>query len=40
MGDIGKAQENMVHLAKLCPQGCEELDDLKEAIAQAPVKTN
>lgn len=40
MGDIGKAQDNAVRLAKLCPQGCEELDDLNEAIAQAPVKTN
>jgi Flp pilus assembly protein TadD len=40
LGDIGKAQENMVHLAKLCPQGCEELEDLKQAIAQAPAKTN
>lgn len=40
MGDVGKAQENVLHLARLCPQGCEELEDLKEAIAQAPVKTN
>jgi len=30
----------LVHLAKLCPQGCEELEDLKQAIAQAPAKTN
>ncbi|MGE3872323.1 MAG: tetratricopeptide repeat protein [Parvibaculaceae bacterium] len=35
MGDIGKAQANEARLAQLCPQGCEELEDLKQAIAQA-----
>lgn len=40
MGDMGKARENVARLEKLCPQGCEELSDLKEAIAQAPVTTN
>jgi Flp pilus assembly protein TadD len=40
MGEVGKAEENVQHLARLCPQGCEELEDLKEAIAKAPVKTN
>jgi Flp pilus assembly protein TadD len=40
MGDMVKARENLARLEKLCPQGCEELSDLKGAIAQAPVTTN
>lgn len=39
IGDLAKAHANEAHLAKLCPQGCEELADLREAIAQA-TKTN
>jgi tetratricopeptide (TPR) repeat protein len=35
-GQIGKARENASHLEKLCPDGCEELADLKKAIAAAP----
>ena len=40
MGDMGKAQENVARLETLCPQGCEELSDLKQAIAQASASTN
>jgi len=40
MGDMVKARENLARLEKLCPQGCEELSDLKGAIAQAPVTMN
>jgi tetratricopeptide (TPR) repeat protein len=40
LGDIGKAQANEARLAELCPQGCEELEDLQKAIAQASAKTN
>jgi Flp pilus assembly protein TadD len=40
IGDMGKAKENLKRLVELCPQGCEELSDLKEAIAHAPVATN
>lgn len=39
IGDLAKARANEAHLAKLCPQGCEELADLRGAIAQA-AKTN
>jgi len=39
-GQIDKARENVVLLKKLCPSGCEELADLKAAIAHAPAKTN
>jgi Flp pilus assembly protein TadD len=28
-----KAEESLARLEKLCPQGCEELDDLREAMA-------
>jgi tetratricopeptide (TPR) repeat protein len=38
-GQIEKAKENVALLKKLCPGGCEELDDLEQAIAAAP-KTN
>ena len=34
-GQMAKAREHVSLLTKLCPTGCEELDDLKEAIAQA-----
>ena len=40
-GELAKAREHVVLLQKLCPQGCEELDDLQKALAQAGTpKTN
>ena len=36
---LDKARENVALLKKLCPGGCEELEDLEAAIAAAP-KTN
>ena len=40
-GELAKARENVVLLQKLCPQGCEELEDLQKALAQAGTpKTN
>src|SRR5262249_25608037 len=40
-GEMAKAREHVVLLQKLCPQGCEELEDLEKAIAQAGApKTN
>jgi Flp pilus assembly protein TadD len=40
-GQLAKAQENLVRLKRLCPQGCEELEDLEKAVAQASAtKTN
>jgi tetratricopeptide (TPR) repeat protein len=40
-GDLPKAREHVLLLKKLCPQGCEELEDLEKAIAQAgAAKTN
>jgi tetratricopeptide (TPR) repeat protein len=35
-GQLDKAHEHVAALKKLCPQGCEELDDLEKAVAQAP----
>jgi len=35
-GDMPKAKEQLAALTKLCPNGCEELDDLKAAIAGKP----
>src|SRR5262245_65107840 len=34
-GEMAKAREHVGRLTRLCPAGCEELDDLKGAIAQA-----
>ncbi len=34
-GEMAKAREHASLLTRLCPAGCEELDDLKAAIAQA-----
>jgi tetratricopeptide (TPR) repeat protein len=34
--NMPKAQEQLAVLTKLCPNGCEELDDLKAAIAGKP----
>jgi Flp pilus assembly protein TadD len=36
LGQIDKARGNMAHLEKLCPAGCEELEDLKDAVEHAP----
>lgn len=38
LGQFDKAKENMAKLERLCPAGCEELEDLREAIAHAPPK--
>jgi Flp pilus assembly protein TadD len=35
-GELAKAREHVVLIRKLCPQGCEELEDLEKAIAEAP----
>ena len=32
-GDLPKARANVARLEKLCPNGCEELSDLRKAIA-------
>jgi tetratricopeptide (TPR) repeat protein len=37
--NMPKAREHLAILEKLCPSGCEELDDLRKAIAAGP-KTN
>lgn len=34
-GELAKAREHVALLRKLCPQGCEELEDLENAVAQA-----
>ena len=39
-GQLPKAREHLVVLERLCPQGCEERDDLAKAIAAAAPKTN
>jgi Flp pilus assembly protein TadD len=38
-GDMAKAQEHVALLKKLCPQGCEELEDLEKTIAESAPKT-
>jgi Flp pilus assembly protein TadD len=38
-GDLSKAREQLAVLEKLCPQGCEEREDLEKALASAPPKT-
>jgi tetratricopeptide (TPR) repeat protein len=35
-GNMAKAREHEVVLAGLCPTGCEELEDLRKAIAAGP----
>ncbi|MBX9760002.1 MAG: tetratricopeptide repeat protein [Beijerinckiaceae bacterium] len=35
LGQIERAEENMRRLEALCPQGCEERDDLAEALRAA-----
>jgi tetratricopeptide (TPR) repeat protein len=39
-GDLPKAREQLAVLAKLCPRGCEERDDLERALTSAASKTN
>jgi Flp pilus assembly protein TadD len=39
-GDLPKAREQLAVLTKLCPQGCEEREDLEKALATAAPKTN
>jgi Flp pilus assembly protein TadD len=34
-GELGKARQHVRLLRRLCPDGCEELDDLTQAIAQS-----
>jgi Flp pilus assembly protein TadD len=40
IGDMTKARENAARLARLCPQGCEEREDLDKAIASASATTS
>ena len=37
-GDIAEAKKHEVILVRLCPKGCEELEDLRKAIAAGPGK--
>jgi Flp pilus assembly protein TadD len=39
-GKMPLAQEQLAILVRLCPQGCEEREDLAQAIAAAQPKTN
>ena len=39
-GDLAKAREQLAVLAQLCPQGCEEREDLEQALAAAAPKVN
>ncbi len=39
-GRLPKAKEHLTILERLCPQGCEEREDLEKAIAAANPKTN
>jgi tetratricopeptide (TPR) repeat protein len=34
--NMPKANEHLAILEKLCPSGCEELDDLRKAVAEGP----
>jgi Flp pilus assembly protein TadD len=38
LGDLAKAQANLAKLVKLCPRGCEEREDLEQAIRTRTVK--
>lgn len=38
IGDIAKAQANLTRLTKLCPSGCEEREDLEQALKKAGAK--
>ena len=39
-GNLPKAREQLAVLMKLCPQGCEEREDLEQALASAAPKAN
>lgn len=39
-GQLPKAREHLAVLERLCPQGCEEREDLVKAIAAVAPKTN
>lgn len=39
-GQPAKAKEQLAVLERLCPQGCEEREDLEKALADATPKTN
>jgi tetratricopeptide (TPR) repeat protein len=39
-GQLQQAKEQLATLEKLCPQGCEEREDLEIAIAATAPKTN
>ncbi len=38
LGQIARAEENLRKLVTLCPNGCEEREDLEEALASARAK--
>jgi tetratricopeptide (TPR) repeat protein len=40
MGDLAKAREQLAVLTRLCPQGCEEREDLEKALASKAAKVN
>src|SRR5205807_9900296 len=40
MGDLPKAREQLAVLTKLCPQGCEEREDLEKLLATKAEKVN
>ncbi|HWB44578.1 MAG TPA: tetratricopeptide repeat protein [Hyphomicrobiaceae bacterium] len=39
-GELPQAREQLAVLTKLCPQGCEEREDLEKALASASQKRN
>ena len=39
-GDLASAREQLAVLTRLCPEGCEEREDLEKALASATPKTN
>jgi tetratricopeptide (TPR) repeat protein len=39
-GQLTQAREQLAVLEKLCPGGCEEREDLENALAAVPAKTN
>ena len=39
-GELAKAREQLAILTRLCPQGCEEREDLEQALAAVAPKTN
>jgi len=39
-GELAKAREQLAILTKLCPQGCEEREDLEKALHSAAPRTN